>query len=84
VGVGDQLVTIRSRDNDGAHPFELTLWKPDEDPEREWTHVETLSSANYRGEMARVLADLWKEARGEALQINNSIEAALSDLGDDD
>lgn len=81
--VGDQLVTIRSRDNDGNHPYELSLWKQDPDDEDAWVVVEMLSSAEFRGDEASRLAELWRSARGEALQINENIDSALAALQDD-
>jgi hypothetical protein len=80
--IGDQLVTIRSRDNDGNHPYELSLWKQDPDDDDEWIVVETLSSAEFRGDEASRIAELWRSARGEALQINKSIDSALAALQD--
>jgi hypothetical protein len=84
VDVGDQLVTIGSRDNDGNHPYELTLWKrnPNPEGEHEWLDVEEISSGNFRGQVAASIAELWRHARGEALHINDSIDSALSILKD--
>jgi hypothetical protein len=84
-GVGAQLVTIHPRDGDGNHPFVLTLWKRDEDSEEErkpWVQVEKIDSMQQTVDVSETLGALWREARADALSINESIDAALEVLSD--
>jgi hypothetical protein len=88
--VADQIVSIQSRDADGNHPFVLTLWRKEsqgeEDEESDapkWIPIDKLSTADdVRGEVGweSELADLWQEARQQALRVNDSIDAVLSQL----
>jgi hypothetical protein len=101
--VGDQVVTVASVDEDGNHPFTLSLWRrkrvteaPGEEPPQ-FERVETLKTgprslfsfqavasgpSKATESWANLVAQVWREARGNALHIGESIDAALDALKD--
>jgi hypothetical protein len=93
--VGGQLITIRSRDDDGNHPFVFGLWQVDRDQNpfgppalRQIEAISTINamlaspSAEPTG-VAKTLERLYKSARSRALKIDESIDAVLLALDQD-
>ena len=85
--VGDQLILVASVDADGNHPFSLGLWRRNPDPtdEAKWVIVDRVNTAKRMPGSAyptwqKTIADLWQEARGDALKIDETIDAVLSEL----
>jgi hypothetical protein len=83
--LGSLTASIYARDNDGNHPYVLTLYKTKIDPDGDtsWMEVESINSHSESQPVTNVLASLWKEARGSALNINASIQDALKALSED-
>jgi hypothetical protein len=87
--VGEAIVSIVSIDADGNHPFVLTLWKTtgevDESGNRVWKAIEKLSTADTvpggKPGWERQLSRLWREARSDALDVEENIQAVLAQLG---
>jgi hypothetical protein len=81
--VGDMWVSIKPRDNDGNQPFVFSLWRPAREGETgTLTQVEALESELPTAVVSSQLAELWSLARGDALDINTTIDAALAALED--
>jgi hypothetical protein len=86
--VAGQFITIRARDDDANQPFVFALWQIETDPTNIFSsdtlrRVEMLDSQQLTVDGASLLAQLFQSARGRALKINESIEAALAALDED-
>lgn len=85
--VGGQIITIRARDNDGNHPFQFGLWQveKEDDPfsSTVFRRVESIESMDAPGDGAQILEQLYRAARSSALNINESIDAALAALDEE-
>lgn len=89
--IAGSALSIASPDPDGAHPFLLVLWEPEasrgttEVPRPKWIALEKLSTSDLMvgapDTWHRVLAQLWRVARTDALKIDERLDAVLAQLG---
>lgn len=89
--VAGSMVSISSEDQEGTQPFILVLWDEDEASRGAaaastptWHPLESLSTRDLLDGApdgwVRMLAQLWRVARTQALKVDERLDAVLAEL----
>jgi hypothetical protein len=92
--VAGSILSVASLDAEGSHPFSLVVWErfdPSETTsaveDTEWIALEKVSTSDVMVGAAegweRLLAQLWRVARTQALGIDERLDALLRELSSD-
>lgn len=86
--IGDKyLVSVSSRDSDGAHPYVAKLWRRKQTGEDEtsWETIEQTTTTDQFSQLLSggppsPLASLWQAARRQALGLDDAFDDVLREL----
>jgi hypothetical protein len=87
--LGDMVMSVSSVDKDNNHPYRLILWKRgslDEEGNRIWTTIESLTTSRsipgveLPDDWQNRVAELWRHARGDALNLDAELDKAFAAL----